>query len=491
MASTFNSHKYITLILSTPFPPEKIVRMDERHKDCSEKHRIESMLDALEEMTFQKKDGYDSNNGHEHFYKSIHEMETMIVQNNQMMGDQKNKYLIRLKLRKCQLLGIDEKWSEIIVLTDSILDKINSFQNEMDFTERSSLEATIAGYRGFALMKLNRIDEAIISLTKSYEIRISSCKNVALVNEKRELDRKTPNLSKRKEFVQVEKALAYCCQKKGIASPLPPLTKFSRTVHLFDTGGTAVTNDDLVLSQIDGFYKQMKDGNETIYVEEKVDGANFGLSLSADGQIFAQNRSHYISSGDHAQFSPLASWLEENRNALTNILNEGKRNKNNIAASQGLILYGEWVVARHSIPYHRLPSYFIAFDIYDRRVQRFWSRKRFHSVMKGSGIPVVPMIKVYKPEAKSSEVFRQDLLNLLETKSQFRSDGGPVEGIILRVDDDSDTSQETSWLNHRLKVVRPDFVAGCGEHWSRRDIERQIIDYDFAQEYLLRCYQCS
>lgn len=473
----------------------KVQSMDEKHEDCREKHKMESMLEALEQMAFQKKGRCDNSNndngGHEHIYKSMHKIETMIVQNNNM-GDAANKYLIRLQLRKCQLLGVDEKWDEIVAVTDSILNKLNSFQNEIDFTYRSSLEATVAGYRGFALMKQNRIDEAIISLTKSYEIRISSYKNVALVNEKREIDRKTPNLSKRKEFVQVEKALAYCCQKKGIASPLPPLTKFSRTVHLFDTGGTAVTNDDLVLSQIDGFHKQMRDGNETIYVEEKVDGANFGLSLSADGQIFAQNRSHYISSGDHAQFSPLASWLEENRTALTNILNEGKkRDNNNIAASQGLILYGEWVVARHSIPYHRLPSYFIAFDIYDRRAQRFWSRKRFHTIMKGSGIPVVPIIKVYKPQAKSSEAFRQDLLNLLETKSQFRSDGGPVEGIILRVDDESDTSQETGWLNHRLKVVRPDFVAGCSEHWSRRDIERQIIDYDFANEYLLYCYHCS
>ena len=31
------------------------------------------------------------------------------------------------------------------------------------------------------------------------------------------------------------------------------------------------------------------------------------------------------------------------------------------------VLFGEWCLARHSVPYTRLPGYFIAFDIYSKR----------------------------------------------------------------------------------------------------------------------------
>ena len=134
-----------------------------------------------------------------------------------------------------------------------------------------------------------------------------------------------------------------------------------------------------------------------------------------------------------------------------------------------------------------------------RRAQRFWSRSRFHSVMKETGIPVVPIIKQgnidafeYASQARTSTSFRKDLIQLLETPSYFRTDGGPVEGIILRIDEHCQDGQSQSWLKNRLKIVRPDFVCGCRDgHWSRREIEKQSIDFDFAQEYLDNCYTCA
>ena len=35
------------------------------------------------------------------------------------------------------------------------------------------------------------------------------------------------------------------------------------------------------------------------------------------------------------------------------------------------ILFGEWVYARHSVHYRRLPHYFFEFDIYDKQEARF------------------------------------------------------------------------------------------------------------------------
>lgn len=144
------------------------------------------------------------------------------------------------------------------------------------------------------------------------------------------------------------------------------------------------------------------------------------------------------------------------------------------------------MVARHSIPYHKLPGYFVAFDIYDKTAERFLSRARFHGIMKGSIIPVVPTIGKrslgpYPPQNLEAR-FRADAIRLLESRSAFRSDGGPVEGVVLRVDGDD-------WLQERFKIVRSDFIAGCSDgHWSKRTIEKQRLDFEFAQTYLETCY---
>jgi predicted kinase len=84
---------------------------------------------------------------------------------------------------------------------------------------------------------------------------------------------------------------------------------------------------------------------------------------------------------------------------------------------------------------------------------------------------------------REKKEFVDKITALLETPSKFRNDGGTVEGVVLRLD-----SEE--WLLHRYKVVRPDFVSGCndGGHWSRRPVDKQIVDFVFMQSYLDECY---
>mmetsp|Transcript_65 Transcript_65/g.63 ORF Transcript_65/g.63 Transcript_65/m.63 type:complete len:484 (-) Transcript_65:251-1702(-) len=414
--------------------------------------------------------------------------------------------IIRNSIVQCWFYGRKEQWQLVIQIASKAMDVINKIIDNVDARYISYLEASLLAYKGFCLLKTNKMDEAIIALSKSYDIRMTTRKDVALVVQQTSKELAHHDcLHDHKETIKVEKTLIECCLMKGIDTPLPPLTKFSRTSHLFNTGGTAVSMDDIVVSKDDEkVFSQMANGVNGIYVEEKVDGANMGFTLCADGEILAQNRSHYISSGDHAQFSQLTAWVEEHRQALIHILNSHGETR---VASQGLILYGEWLVAKHSISYHKLPSHFVAFDIYDRKHRRFLSRERFHTIMKKSGIPVVPLINVQKfgpyhdnflkmnlnnnkiinnkSNASKSQSLRYDLRTFLETKSKFRNDNGYVEGVILRVDNGE-------WLEQRFKIVRPDFVAGCGEgHWSSRDIEKQVIDYDFAQEYLNGCYICA
>ena len=106
--------------------------------------------------------------------------------------------------------------------------------------------------------------------------------------------------------------------------------------------------------------------------------------------------------------------------------------------------------------------------------------------MKGVGIPVAPTMCVRSfgpyPEQNAEDLFCKDVLSLLESKSVFRTDDGPVEGLVLRLDD-------RDWLQERFKIVRSDFIAGCeGPHWSRREIEKQRLVFEFSTTYLETCY---
>lgn len=336
--------------------------------------------------------------------------------------------------------------------------------------------ATILGYKGYALLKKGLYSEALDCLEQSKVHREKS----SLLHE---------NDQRRSERKVVDECLKICYQRLGKAPPLPTLVKYPRTTHLFDSGGSATTIDDLVLPNLESIIPTFCDGQSTVIIEEKVDGANLGISLCPFlGQIMVQNRSHYITQGEHAQFSMIPAWIEEHKEALTRILREGD-----------LIIYGEWLAARHSIPYKKLPGYFIAFDIYCKSTGNFFSRQHFHSTLHNTRIPVIPTIatRTFQPPKASgqkADYFRHELLALLDTKSKFRSDGGTVEGIVLRIDGDNveQGNASHSWLTHKFKVVRPDFVRGCGDgHWTRRQIEKQRVDFDFASTYLDSCYQFS
>ena len=56
-----------------------------------------------------------------------------------------------------------------------------------------------------------------------------------------------------------------------------------------------------------------------------------------------------------------------------------------------------------------------------------------------------------------------------------RYHAGPIEGFVIR--------KETSdWLLARAKLVHPEFVQGIGEHWRRRHIEWNRLEYGAPQE---------
>ncbi|KAL1524949.1 hypothetical protein AB1Y20_019825 [Prymnesium parvum] len=231
------------------------------------------------------------------------------------------------------------------------------------------------------------------------------------------------------------------------------LYKFPRTHHVLDAGGTGVSRDDLLLEG-DDLAVFIGSGSEVI-AEEKVDGANLGFSLTEDYRIQAQNRSHFVCSATHSQFKGLDAWLEEHSWALCQILKPNDE-----------ILFGEWCFARHSVPYTRLPGYFIAFDIFSKSSRSFCSVDERNRRLDGFDIPIVPMI------ARGIFNCREDLLALLESRSAYYD--GYVEGAYLRVDRGLSNA-------HRGKIVRPDFIQGITTHWQSHTLVKNSLSQCFSE----------
>lgn len=217
------------------------------------------------------------------------------------------------------------------------------------------------------------------------------------------------------------------------------LFRFPHTPHLAWLG-EGQPRDDKVISACEA--AEMLAVN--VVVEEKLDGANIGLSLGPDGIVRVQNRGQYLAEPYSAQFARLASWLPKIEEALVATL------------EQNLILFGEWCAARHSLDYPTLPDWLLAFDVYDRSAGKFWSTTRRNELAARLSLPLVPTVYAGKTSM-------QELRSLLlHTTSRFRE--GPLEGLVIR-------KENSDWLEARAKLVHPNFTQLITEHWSRRGIE--------------------
>ncbi|KJE90384.1 DNA ligase III [Capsaspora owczarzaki ATCC 30864] len=254
------------------------------------------------------------------------------------------------------------------------------------------------------------------------------------------------------------------------AQTLENFHKFPRTYHLFDAGGSGVARDDLVMDGKEP--RRFFDGKTIIALEEKVDGANLGISIDPERGVLCQNRAHYVNSATHKQFATLDTWIQAHEAELREILEPGRH-----------ILFGEWLYAMHSIHYTRLPSYFIAFDIFDVKEQKFYSRRRRDAFLQATTIPIVRLVaeRTFKSKDEIKTL-------LMTTRSQYHD--GNVEGLYMRIDNDVPQQQQGAasassskiadtdcWNVGRCKVVRPDFIQGITEQWTRKTFVKNMVEY--------------
>ncbi len=181
-----------------------------------------------------------------------------------------------------------------------------------------------------------------------------------------------------------------------------------------------------------------------VIVEEKLDGANLGFSVSADGKLQAQNRSQFVVPPHAGQFGRLRSWVPAHEDSLI------------AALGSNLIAFGEWCAARHSLTYQQLPDWWLLFDVYDRSEQRFWSTARRDIWASTLGVTTVPTLMRGKVSLK-------ELMQMLEIRSSEFS-AGCLEGVVVRAEHDD-------WLTVRAKLVRADFTQNIDDHWRARTLE--------------------
>ncbi len=210
-------------------------------------------------------------------------------------------------------------------------------------------------------------------------------------------------------------------------------------------------------------------------VEEKLDGANVGISFTSAGELLLQSRGHYlVGGGRERHFAPFKQWAAAHEARLLERLEDR------------YVMYGEWLYAKHSVSYDALPHWFCEFDIYDRVDGVFLSTPRRQALLAGSPIVSVPVLQaaavpqsvkalraLVRPsmaksarwrEAFEESVARQGLDLALAWRQTDKS--RLSEGLYIKVEDDMQVLGRAKW-------VRPDFVQtilDSGSHHSTRPV---------------------
>ena len=191
-----------------------------------------------------------------------------------------------------------------------------------------------------------------------------------------------------------------------------------------------------------------------VVVEEKLDGANLGVSVGRDGRLRPQNRGQYLIEPHAGQFQRLPEWMSLHGTGLVDALGET------------LIAFGEWCAARHSLDYPALPDWWLLFDVYDRREGRFWSTRRRDALASMLGLASVPRI------AAGPQTVASLIDGVAHWPSRYRNGG--LEGVVVRLEDGD-------WLLARGKLVRADFTQGIDGHWRSRKLEWNRVQWKGVQ----------
>lgn len=251
------------------------------------------------------------------------------------------------------------------------------------------------------------------------------------------------------------------------------ILKYPRTRHL--EGSREQTGDEdlkcVGFGEIRGRY---------LVLEEKVDGANCGISFDPSGKMLLQSRGHYLNGGyGERQFDLFKLWAGCFEDRLCRLLEDR------------YVLYGEWLYAKHTVFYDRLPHYFMEFDIFDRAEGRFFSTRKRKEFLAEA--PFIRSVRVLAEgyfgsvEEIAGYIGRSVFISYEEERNfdaQCRKAGvrteeavrqtdlsGIMEGIYIKVEDGD-------YVTDRLKYVRGSFlntILDSESHWVKRPIVQNCL----------------
>ncbi len=113
----------------------------------------------------------------------------------------------------------------------------------------------------------------------------------------------------------------------------------------------------------------------------------------------------------------------------------------------------QWLWCKHAVSYNELPSFFLAFDIFDKRIGKYLSTKQFNQLLNNR-IPTVPTLysnSSINSNSNSNVPFDSSLIQSLVSRSKYGKE--EAEGLYLRLEDDE-------YVVDRYKFRRNTFVSG-------------------------------
>jgi len=245
------------------------------------------------------------------------------------------------------------------------------------------------------------------------------------------------------------------------------LYKYPRTHHL---AGSRLQPGDEDLDQV--AWSELR--GRPLVIEEKLDGANAGLSFDSDGKLHLQSRGHFLTGGPRERhFAPFKQWAALHAAEL--FARIGTR----------YTVYGEWLYAKHTIFYDALPAWFLEFDILDMETGAFLSTPRRAELLDGTGVRQVPVLRsvvmargvdlpgLVGPSLYKTRQWRERLsaaatargLDVDRVRNETDS-SDDMEGLYVKV-------EEGGCVTARYKWVRASFlttVVDSGSHWLSRPI---------------------
>lgn len=215
--------------------------------------------------------------------------------------------------------------------------------------------------------------------------------------------------------------------------------------------------------------------NRHIVIEEKMDGANSGISFSDEGELLLQSRGHYLNGGARERhFALFKTWASTFSSQLYEVL--GNR----------YVMYGEWMYAKHTIFYTDLQHYFLEFDIYDKQENIFLSTNERQFFWEA--LPFIMPVKILfsgklqKLSQLTDFVTKSHFINeqqyailnkeceqrQLKTEQIFNETdlSQLMEGLYIKVEAEGMVKERYKWVRHGFMQT----ALNSGSHWHDRPI---------------------